>query len=73
MYCDFYIPSYKFYIEFWGYEKNKKYLNRKSKKLELYTKYALNLIQIYNKTINNLDDFLPKELLKFGFKQSNTL
>lgn len=70
MYCDFYIPIKKIYIEFWGYEENEKYLNRKKKKLELYKKYNLNLIEIDNNTINNIDDFLPRELLKFGFEMN---
>lgn len=69
MYCDFYLPKYKAYIEFWGYEENSKYLNRKNKKLKLYKENDLNLIEIDNKTINNIDDFLPRELLKF--KSSN--
>lgn len=66
MYCDFYIPKCKIYIEFWGYENDEKYLSRKIKKQELYKKYNLNLIEIDDKTLNNIDDFLPKELLKFG-------
>lgn len=66
MYCDFYLPKNKIYIEFWGYEEDEKYLKRKKKKIEIYEREKLNLIQIDNKMINNLDDFLPKELLKFG-------
>ena len=34
--------------------------------MELYKKYNLNLIEIDNDKIGNLDDYLPKELLKFG-------
>ena len=68
MYCDFYIPKGKIYIEFWGYEEDEKYLARKEKKKHLYKKYSLNLIEIDNEIINNIDDFLPKELLKFGIK-----
>ena len=66
MYCDFYIPKGKVYIEFWGLEDDEAYLKRKEKKIELYKKYNLNLIEIDNNTINNIDDYLPKELLKFG-------
>lgn len=65
-YCDFYIPKGKVYVEFWGYEDDEAYLKRKEKKIELYKKYNLNLIEIDNGTISNLDDYLPKELLKFG-------
>lgn len=70
VYCDFYIPKGKIYIEFWGYEDDEKYLARKQKKRELYKKYNLNLIEIDNSKINNIDDFLPKELLKFGINLS---
>ena len=35
VYCDFYIPKGKIYIEFWGYEDDEKYLARKQKKREL--------------------------------------
>ncbi|CZE46941.1 hypothetical protein [Campylobacter geochelonis] len=68
MYCDFFLPKCEVYIEFWGYEDDEKYTTRKRKKIEIYQKESLNLIQIDNKSINNLDDFLPKELLKFGMK-----
>ena len=42
------------------------YLKRKEQKIELYKKYGLNLIEIDNDKFSNLDDHLPKELLKFG-------
>ena len=66
VYCDFYIPKGKIYIEFWGYEDDEVYIKRKEQKIELYKKYGLNLIEIDNDKIGNLDDYLPKELLKFG-------
>ena len=66
VYCDFYIPKGKIYIEFWGLEDDEAYIKRKEQKIELYKKYGLNLIEIDNDKIGNLDDYLPKELLKFG-------
>lgn len=69
MYCDFYLPKEKIYLEFWGYEEDSKYLNRKNKKIKLYKENELNLIEIDNKTISNIDDFLPKEILKFKNKR----
>lgn len=68
VYCDFYIPSGKVYIEYWGYENDEKYLDRKRKKQEIYKKYNLNLIELEDKDIQNLDDVLPKYLLKFGIQ-----
>lgn len=65
MYCDFYIPSKKLYIEFWGLEENEKYLERKKKKLELYAKYKFNLIEINNDDLSNLDEILAAKLRKY--------
>lgn len=65
IYCDFYIPTGKVYIEYWGSEDDK-YLARKAKKLEIYKKYNFNLIELYEKEISNLEDKLPAKLLQFG-------
>ena len=65
VYCDFYIPKGKVYVEFWGLEDDEAYIKRKEQKIELYKKYNLNLIEIDNNTINKIDDYLPKEILKF--------
>ncbi|MDI3319441.1 hypothetical protein [Pinibacter soli] len=68
LYTDFYLPNGKVYIEFWGLENDAKYLERKQKKLELYRKYELKLIELTDSDIQNLDDHLPKKLLKFGIR-----
>jgi Mn-dependent DtxR family transcriptional regulator len=68
VYCDFYIPTGKVYIEYWGFENNPKYLERKQKKLELYKKYEFKLIELEDKDVKNLDDILPKQLLPYGVK-----
>jgi hypothetical protein len=66
VYCDFYIPTGKVYIEYWGYENDQRYLARKKKKIEIYKKYGFNLIELNDKEVQNLDDILPKMLLKYG-------
>ena len=66
VYSDFYIPTGKVYIEYWGYEEDQKYLDRKQTKIEIYKKYGFNLIEIGDKEVQNLDDHLPRLLLKFG-------
>lgn len=66
VYCDFYIPTGKVYIEYWGYENDAKYLTRKKKKLEIYNKYGFNLIELNDADVQNLDDVLPRLLLKYG-------
>jgi hypothetical protein len=68
LYSDFYIPSENVYIEFWGLENDPKYLERKKVKLEIYRKYDFKLIELTDEDILNLDDNLPKKLLKFGIK-----
>ena len=66
VYCDFYIPTGKVYIEYWGYENDAKYLARKKKKIEIYRKYDFNLIELNDQDVQNLDDVLPRLLLKYG-------
>lgn len=66
LYCDFYIPEGKVYIEYWGLDNDPKYAARKKAKREIYQKYKLNLIEITDEQLKNLDDYLPKALLRFG-------
>lgn len=68
LYTDFYLPNGKVYIEFWGMESDAKYLERKKIKLGIYKKYDLKLIELDDNDISNLDDHLPKKLLKYGIK-----
>jgi hypothetical protein len=72
VYSDFYIPSKNggkaVYIEFWGLENDPKYSERKKVKKEIYHKYELNLIEIADKHIENLDDHLPRMLLKYDIR-----
>tara|TARA_R110000751_G_scaffold73956_1_gene149685 strand:- start:32811 stop:33656 length:846 start_codon:yes stop_codon:yes gene_type:complete len=66
VYCDFYLPTCKVYIEFWDDNSDPKYLAHKEKKLAVYQKYAFKLIQLEKTDVQNLDDILPRLLLKFG-------
>jgi len=66
VYCDFYIPTGKVYIEFWDYDNDEKYLARKQKKQAIYQEYNFNLIELTDEEVLNLDDILPRLLLKFG-------
>ena len=66
VYCDFYIPTGKVYIEFWGLENDPKYAARKAQKKAIYEKYGFNLIELNDADVLNLDDMLPRHLLKFG-------
>jgi hypothetical protein len=66
VYCDFYIPDGKVYIEYWGMEKDPKYAARKQAKIEIYQKNHLDLIEITDSLLKNLDDYLPKALLRYS-------
>ncbi|HLP13820.1 MAG TPA: hypothetical protein VK177_17940 [Flavobacteriales bacterium] len=68
VYSDFFIPTENVYIEFWGKEEDPKYAERKKIKLEIYKKYDFKLIELNDEDISNLDDHLPKKLLKFNIK-----
>lgn len=68
MYCDFFLPEYNLYVEFWGMESNPKYKARKERKLELYRQNELRLIEVKDEHINNLEDYLIGQLVKFGYK-----
>lgn len=68
VYCDFYIPTGKVYIEYWGYEDDPKYLARKKEKIGIYEKYGFNLIQLKDPDVKNMDDVLPRLLLKYGIQ-----
>lgn len=65
-YCDFYLPDGKVYIEYWGLESDQRYAARKKAKLELYSRYRLNLVELTDEHVRNLDDSLPKLLLRHG-------
>jgi hypothetical protein len=65
LYSDFYIPTGKVYIEYFGIESDPKYLARKKEKLEIYSKKGYPLIELLDKDVRNLDDVLPRELLKY--------
>lgn len=67
MYCDFYLPEKKVYVEYWGLEdSSEKYRERKKRKLELYAKYNFLLIQIVDSDLDNLEEVLETKLRKIG-------
>ncbi len=65
-YCDFYIPAGNIYIEYWGFANNPTYLKRKKEKIDIYKEHSFNLIELNDADMQNLDDVLPRLLLKFG-------
>ncbi|MDO5045332.1 helicase IV [Campylobacter sp.] len=64
---DFYLIKYDVYIEFWGLE-TPVYLKRKKKKVKIYKKNRLKLIQMNDDSLRDLNKFFAKEFAKFGIK-----
>ncbi len=68
LYSDFFLPAEGVYIEYWGMEHDEKYRERKKVKLDLYKKNELKLIELTDEDLANLDDHLPRKLLKHNIK-----
>ncbi len=65
-YCNFYIPQGKVYIDYWGSADDAADQDRRRKKQRLYQRYGFNLIELTEEHVRELDDVLPKLLLRFG-------
>jgi hypothetical protein len=65
-YCDFYLPTGKVYLEYWGLEGDARYDARRQVKLAIYRKHQLNLIELTDEQLQNLDDHLPRLLRGHG-------
>ncbi|NBC29693.1 MAG: glycerol kinase [Spirochaetes bacterium] len=68
LYSDFYLPSKGVYIEYWGLENQAKYVERKNKKIAIYQKYHLPLIELNEDHLVTLDDHLPRLLLRYEIR-----
>jgi hypothetical protein len=68
VYCDFYLPAKRVYVEYWGMEKDAKYAERKARKIAVYAKHELQLVELTDDDIANVDEALPRKLLKFGIE-----
>lgn len=54
LYCDFYIPNGKVYIEYWSLYDDPKYSSRKVKKQQIYEREHHHLIELSDKELQNL-------------------
>ena len=61
-YCDFYLPQYNLWIEFWGREGDPEYERRKREKLSQYRREGLKLFEIHKEDVPKLKDILSKLL-----------
>ena len=64
VYCDFFIPLGQVWIEYWGSE-DATYLKRKELKKKYYAANKKNLIELTDKDVANIDDVLPRKLMKY--------
>jgi hypothetical protein len=64
VYCDFFIPLGKVWIEYWGLEESK-YKKRKETKKKIYAKHDMKLIELTDKDIEKIDDVMPIKLRPF--------
>lgn len=62
---DFYLPGGDVYIEFWGLNDDQRYLDRKAKKIKMYTENNLNLISLEEADVKRLNDIMPRKLFPF--------
>ncbi|WP_233267271.1 glycerol kinase [Paraglaciecola sp. L3A3] len=65
-YTQFYLISGNIYIEYWPDIDELKHQAQKAKRLALYQKYGLKIIQLNDQDIQNIDEVLPRLLLKLG-------
>ena len=68
VYCDFYLPEKNLYLEYWGLEDDPAYAKRKAEKIGIYRKHGFNLLEVNNKDMDNLEDYLTQKLLAQGIK-----
>lgn len=64
VYCDFYLPDRRVYIEYWGLEGEPKYEKKKESKLRIYREQQLKLIELNESHISNLGDALRRKLAR---------
>lgn len=67
-YADFYLPQYHLYIEYWGAGNEPAQLGDKMRKRERLTEAGYKVIELQDQEIENLDEVLPRKLLKYGIE-----
>lgn len=65
---DFYLPQGGIFIEYWGTEDSADRLFGKLQKLERYHETQARLIEVEPQHLAELDDYLSRQLLKFGVR-----
>jgi hypothetical protein len=63
--CDWFLPNFEIYIEYWGLEGDKNYLDRKNEKIKLYNKANLKLISVENADFNDIYKNFKEKFKKY--------
>jgi hypothetical protein len=61
MWCDWYLPDYDIYVEYWGMMEDASYRRTKERKIREYNRLQLKLLSIGSEDLNNLDEKLRKK------------
>ncbi|MBB3046163.1 hypothetical protein FHR99_000399 [Litorivivens lipolytica] len=68
--ADFFLPLNQVFIDFWAADATPTQLKAQMRRAELYKKHAWHAIELHPEDIDQLDDVMPRQLLKFGVKFS---
>ena len=65
---DFYLPSGKVYLRFWGSDTGEMSEAEQEKIRAVYKQHSFNLIEVEASEVDRLDEVLPKRLRQFGIQ-----
>ncbi|WP_372809528.1 hypothetical protein [Litorivivens sp.] len=68
--ADFFLPGQQVYIDFWATDASPTSLKAQMRRAEIYKKLGLNSIELHPEDIEQLDDVMPRQLLKYGVQFS---
>lgn len=68
LYCSFYLPERKIYIDYFGLNNIEASLSANLEKKKYYQQHGLSFIELHDEDIQNLDQALTQKLLQFGLQ-----
>lgn len=68
VHCDFYLPDFRVYVEFWGMDKDQQYLTYKNWKEALYHKHGYPLLSLDFRDLKTFRDSFSKKLIQIKGK-----
>ena len=66
--CDFYLPSGKVYLQYWGDDQGATNSQEIARVKAIYEQHQFSLIEVRPEDVDKLDDVLPRKLREFGIK-----